>query len=188
MAAISGVGQPMAVPQTAGHHTALGAYCTSLSRLDHHMTPGHIAGRVIAAARDQMRRNWLLVGSDFRLMAGLLSHWLRGRQPSITQEHFQQRWCHEASEACQRTWKSQSTFTGQRRTQCRYEPVHFLTPCYPLCGRDILIIVALLPKDLPVPCLVCISPHDSYLTARAETAIPMHTSPSLCRLASGASP
>ena len=44
--------------------------------------------------RDRMRRDWLLVGSDIRLRAGVLSHWLRGRQPAMTQEHFQQRWCH----------------------------------------------------------------------------------------------
>ena len=41
-----------------------------------------------------MRRDWLLVGSDIRLRAGVLSHWLRGRQPAMTQEQFQQRWCH----------------------------------------------------------------------------------------------
>ena len=41
-----------------------------------------------------MRRDWLLVGSDIRLRAEVLSHWLRGRQPAMTQEHFQQRWCH----------------------------------------------------------------------------------------------
>ena len=58
------------------------------------MTPAHIAARVLAAARDQMRRDRLLVWSDIRLRAGVLSHWLRGRQPSMTQEQFQQRWCH----------------------------------------------------------------------------------------------
>ena len=41
-----------------------------------------------------MRRDWLLVGLDIRLRAGVLSHWLRGRQPTMTQEQFQQRWCH----------------------------------------------------------------------------------------------
>ena len=41
-----------------------------------------------------MRSNWLLVGSDIRLRAGVLSHWLRGRQPSMTAEAFQSRWCH----------------------------------------------------------------------------------------------
>ena len=58
------------------------------------MTPAHITARVLAAARDRMRRDWLLVGSDIRLRAGVLSHWLRGRQPAMTQEQFQQRWCH----------------------------------------------------------------------------------------------
>ena len=70
------------------------AYCTAWSRPDRQMTPAHIATRVLAAARDQMRRDWCLVGSDIRLRAGMLSHWLRGRQPSMTQEQYQQRWCH----------------------------------------------------------------------------------------------
>ena len=39
--------------------------------------------------QSQMRRDWLLVGSDIRLRAGVLSHWLRGRQPSMTAEVFQ---------------------------------------------------------------------------------------------------
>ena len=42
-----------------------------------------------------MRRDWLLVGSDIRLRAGVLSHWLRGRHPTMTAEVFQSRWCHE---------------------------------------------------------------------------------------------
>ena len=68
--------------------------CTARSRPDRQVTPAHIAARVLAAARDRMRRDWLLVGSDIRLRAGVLSHWLRGRQPAMTQEQFQQRWCH----------------------------------------------------------------------------------------------
>ena len=57
--------------------------------------PAHIAARVISAARIQMRRDWLRAGSDIRLRAGVLSHWLRGRQPTMTAEAFQSRWCHE---------------------------------------------------------------------------------------------
>ena len=70
------------------------AYCTARSRPDRRVTPTHIAARVLAAAKDRLRRDWLLVGSDIRLRAGVLSHWLRGRQPAMTQEQFQQRWCH----------------------------------------------------------------------------------------------
>ena len=33
-----------------------------------------------------MRRDWLLVDSDIRLRAGVLSHWLQGRQPTMTAE------------------------------------------------------------------------------------------------------
>jgi len=41
-----------------------------------------------------VRCDWKLVGSDIRLRAGVLSHWLRGRQPKMTAEAFQSRWCH----------------------------------------------------------------------------------------------
>ncbi|CAL5222518.1 g4893 [Coccomyxa viridis] len=71
------------------------AYCRARSRPEQPTQPAHIAARVISAARIQMRRDWLLVGSDIRLRAGVLSHWLRGRQPTMTAEAFQSRWCHE---------------------------------------------------------------------------------------------
>ena len=44
-----------------------------------------------------MRCDWLLVGSDIRLRAGVLSHWLRVRKPKMTAEAFQSRWCHGES-------------------------------------------------------------------------------------------
>ena len=74
--------------------TGFGAYCRSRSQPEQPTLPAHIAARVISAARNQMRSDWLLVGSDIRLRAGVLSHWLRGRQPSMTAEAFQSRWCH----------------------------------------------------------------------------------------------
>jgi hypothetical protein len=70
------------------------AYCRARSRPDQPTVPAHIVARVISAARIQMRRDWLLVGSDNRLRAGVLSHWLRGRQPSLSAEAYQSRWCH----------------------------------------------------------------------------------------------
>ena len=70
------------------------AYCRCRSQPEQPTLPAHIAARVISAAKDQMRSDWLLVGSDIRLRAGVLSHWLRGRQPSMTAEAFQSRWCH----------------------------------------------------------------------------------------------
>ena len=82
MAACRRVGQLVAETSPAGHHTAVGQ-------------AAHIAERVVSAARSQMRRDWLLVGSDIRLRARVLSHWLRGRQPTMTAEVFQSRWCHE---------------------------------------------------------------------------------------------
>ena len=70
------------------------AYCHARTQPDQPMLPAHVAARVISAARIQMRRDWLLVGSDIRLRAGVLSHWLRGRQPSLSAEEFRSRWCH----------------------------------------------------------------------------------------------
>jgi len=64
------------------------AYCLSRSQPGQPTSPAHIAARVISAARTQMRCDWTLVGSDICLRAGVLSHWLRGRQPKMTAEAF----------------------------------------------------------------------------------------------------
>ena len=64
------------------------AYCRARSQSEQPTQPAHIAARVISAARIQMRRDWLLVGSNIRLRAGVLSHWLTGRQPTMTAEAF----------------------------------------------------------------------------------------------------
>ena len=88
LAACCRTGQLVAATSLAGHHAAVGC-----------LPPRQITARAAdaagAAARIQVRRDWLLVGSDIRLRAGVLSHWLRGRQPTMTAEAFQSRWCHE---------------------------------------------------------------------------------------------
>ena len=95
------------------------AYCTARSRPDRQVIPAHIAARVLAAARDRMRRDWLLVGSVIRLPAGVLSHWLRRRQPAMTQEQFSSAGAMETlSPACLRTCRSHPSSTGQPCTQC----------------------------------------------------------------------
>ena len=73
------------------------AYCRARShgqssqrRQRAHRSESHLSSQGPDEARD-----WLLVGSDIRLRAGVLSHWLRGRQPTMTAEVFQSRWCHE---------------------------------------------------------------------------------------------
>ena len=71
------------------------ASCRARSRPEQPTQAAHIPARVVSAARSQMRRDWLLVGSDIRLRAGVLSPWPRGRQPTMTAEVFQSRWCHE---------------------------------------------------------------------------------------------
>ena len=75
------VGQLVAETSPAGQHS-----CRARTAAPGHGRSSrhrHIAARVISAARSQMRRDWLLVGSAIRLRAGVLSHWLRGRQPTI---------------------------------------------------------------------------------------------------------
>ena len=94
VAAISRVGQPMAAPQTADYDTALGSILHSSVAArpsdDHgaHRSEGLSSSQRPGAPRLDP------AGSDIRLRAGVLSHWLRGRQPSMTQEQFQQCWCH----------------------------------------------------------------------------------------------
>ena len=70
------------------------SYCSARSRPGHLTSPAHIAARILTATREQMRQDWLLIGADIRLRAGVLSHWLRGRQPTMSAQQFQQRWCH----------------------------------------------------------------------------------------------
>ena len=71
------------------------AYCRSRTQPVQPVSPAHIAARVISATRKQMRCDWQLFGWDTKLRTGVLSHWLRGRQSSMTAEAFQSRWCHE---------------------------------------------------------------------------------------------
>ena len=91
MAAISRDGQPMAAPQTAGHHIALDSILHSSVAAGPSNDPSAHRSEGFSSSERPDRLDWLLIGSDIRLRAGLLSHWLRGRQPSMTQEQFQQR-------------------------------------------------------------------------------------------------
>ena len=80
-------GQLVAETSPDGHHTAVGHMLPrQVTRPEQPMQATHIAARVVPAARSQMRRDWLLVDSDIRLRAGVLSHWLQGRQPTMTAE------------------------------------------------------------------------------------------------------
>ena len=83
------------LPQTspAGHHIAVGRLLPRPVTTGAADTGSAHCGE--SRLSSQVRRDWLLVGSDIRLRAGLLSHWLRGRQPTMTAEVLQSRWCHE---------------------------------------------------------------------------------------------
>ena len=98
----------------ASHHTAVGR-----------ILPGQVTGRAADAgsahrSESCLRSQGRLVGSDIRLRAGVLSHWLRVRQPTMTAGVFQSRWCHEEV-LCSRPAEvtEPHTCTGQLPIQCR---------------------------------------------------------------------
>ena len=70
------------------------AYMTALLRPGAQHSAAHTTARVITACRELIRRDWLIVGTDFRRRAGVVSDWLRGRQPQLSAAAFAQRWCH----------------------------------------------------------------------------------------------
>ena len=59
-----------------------GVYCTARSRSDRQMTAAHIAARVLAAARDQMPRNWLVFRSASGSGQGCLATGLGSGSPA----------------------------------------------------------------------------------------------------------
>jgi hypothetical protein len=53
-----------------------------------------VAARALAQLRAAMQRDWILVGGGLRRAGGTHSAWYRGREPRLTREAFQERWCH----------------------------------------------------------------------------------------------
>lgn len=60
------------------------------------ITPGAVAARILSSCRKALLADWRLATVNVRQTAGVLSDWLRGRDPSITREEFAVRWCHRA--------------------------------------------------------------------------------------------
>ena len=50
-----------------------------------------------------VRQDWAKCNDDVRQVAGVCSSWLRGRDPSMTLESFQNLWCHNGVLASIRT-------------------------------------------------------------------------------------
>ena len=55
-----------------------------------------VAARILAQMRAACKRDWLLVGGGLRRAGGMYSAWYRGRDPRLSVEAFQERWCHRA--------------------------------------------------------------------------------------------
>ena len=53
-----------------------------------------------------VRQDWAKCNDDVRQVAGVCSSWLRGRDPSMTLESFQNLWCHNGVLASIRTVQS----------------------------------------------------------------------------------
>lgn len=60
------------------------------------ITPGAVAARILSSCRKALLADWRLTAANIRLTAGVLSDWLRGRDPTLTREEFAARWCHRA--------------------------------------------------------------------------------------------
>ena len=60
------------------------------------ITPGAVAARILSSCRKALLADWRLATVSVRQTAGVLSDWLRGRDPMITREQFAARWCHRA--------------------------------------------------------------------------------------------
>ena len=53
-----------------------------------------VAARILAQLRAACQRDWVLVSGGLRRAGGAPSAWYRGRDPHLTREAFQERWCH----------------------------------------------------------------------------------------------
>ena len=60
------------------------------------ITPGAVAARILSSCKKALLADWRLATVNVRQTAGVLSDWLRGRDPMITREQFAARWCHRA--------------------------------------------------------------------------------------------
>ncbi|CAL8462153.1 g1684 [Coccomyxa elongata] len=55
---------------------------------------GAVAARILSSSRKALLGDWRLATVTIRQTAGVLSDWLRGRDPKLTREEFRERWCH----------------------------------------------------------------------------------------------
>lgn len=55
---------------------------------------GVVAARILSSCRKAILGDWRLATVTVRTASGVLSDWLRGRDPKLTREEFTARWCH----------------------------------------------------------------------------------------------
>ena len=70
------------------------AYQRGRHQPDAAATAGALAARILSSCRKALLADWRLVTVDIRQTAGVLSDWLRGRDPTLSREEFVRRWCH----------------------------------------------------------------------------------------------
>ncbi|BDA50463.1 hypothetical protein COCOBI_16-1390 [Coccomyxa sp. Obi] len=55
---------------------------------------GVVSARLLSSCRKAILGDWRLATVNVRTTSGVLSDWLRGRDPKLTREEFTARWCH----------------------------------------------------------------------------------------------
>ena len=70
------------------------AYQRMRHQPDAEPSAGAVAARVLSSCRTALLGDWRLATVTIRHTAGVLSDWLRGRDPQLTREAFRDRWCH----------------------------------------------------------------------------------------------
>lgn len=72
-------------------------------------TAASVVAATVAATRGVIKGDWLRCTQDVRALSGGCVHWFRGRDPSITEQAFEDRWCHGGVLA--------TTFAGRLRVR-----------------------------------------------------------------------
>ncbi|CAL8465738.1 g5274 [Coccomyxa elongata] len=70
------------------------AYQRARHQPDAAQSAGAVAARILSSSRKALLGDWRLATVTIRQTAGVLSDWLRGRDPKLTREAFRERWCH----------------------------------------------------------------------------------------------
>ena len=70
------------------------AYQRACHQPDATQSAGAVTARVLASCRKALLGDWRLATVNIRQTTGVLSDWLRGRDPKLTREEFRMRWCY----------------------------------------------------------------------------------------------